>query len=43
MCVCGRGGGEGREEGEGDGEANDSFQRQFSPSCNFSKCRLKIR
>ena len=24
-------------------EANDNFQRQFSPSCNFSKCRLKIR
>ena len=26
---------------EGDDEANDSFQRQFSHSCNFSKCRLK--
>ena len=26
---------------EGDVEANDDFQRQFSTSCNFSKCRLK--
>ena len=28
---------------ERDVEANDNFQRQFPPSCNFSKCRLKIR
>ena len=28
---------------EGDVEANDNFQRQFSPSCTFSKYRLKIR
>ena len=27
---------------EGDVEANDSFRRQLTPSCNFQKCRLKI-
>ena len=27
---------------EGDVEANDDFQRQFSPPCNFFKSRLRI-
>ena len=27
---------------EGDVEANDSFRRLFTPSCNFQKCRLKF-
>ena len=29
-----------REGGGGSVEANDNFRRQFTPSCNFSKCRL---